>query len=70
MSKKTIQKGKNIFIFRDKNLSAEKSDELQENWLNEFHPDKIIIGGEITDDIIINEEGDSLMCMEYIEYED
>lgn len=68
MAKNTKQLKRNIFIYRDITHALENSEEQQNAWMDENHPDKIVIGGEASDDVIINEEGDSLMCMEYVEY--
>ena len=59
-----------VYIFRDEALNSEKSQELQDQWLADNHPDKVIIAGEENDTLLINEERNSLMCMEYIEYEE
>ena len=59
-----------VYIFRDEALNSEKSQELQDQWLADNQPDKVIIAGEENDTLLINEENNSLMCMEYIEYEE
>ena len=59
-----------VYIFRDEALNSEKSQELQDQWLADNHPDKGIIAGEENDTLLINEERNSLMCMEYIKYEE
>jgi hypothetical protein len=59
---------KNIFIFRDENISLEKQEELQDEWLSENHPDKTIIEGEDGSSILLNEEAEALICMEYVDF--
>lgn len=65
-----MAKKQTVYIFRDEALTGEKSQELQDQWLSDNHPDKVIIAGEENDTLLINEENNSLMCMEYIEYEE
>ena len=45
-----------VYIFRDEALNSEKSQELQDQWLADNHPDKVIIAGEENDTLLINEE--------------
>lgn len=58
MSKKTI------YIIRDQQVSSDNFEELQDTWLEENYPDRIIIGGETDGVLLIDEEGQNLMCME------
>ena len=57
---------KTVFIIRDENSTSDNIEELQSTWLEENYPDKTVIGGEDNGVYIVNEEDDSLMCMEYI----
>lgn len=56
-----------LFIYRTENSSANKTEELQDEWLSANHPDKTLIGGEDNTSIILNEESNTLICMEYTE---
>lgn len=70
MAKKRSALKDNIFIYRDSALFSENSDELVERWIeNSNNTDKVFIAGEETDVFIVNEANDSLMCMEYHDYE-
>lgn len=57
-----------ISIFRTEDISLSKEEELQDEWLSNNHPDKTLIGGEDGSCILLNEEADTLMCMEYIDF--
>lgn len=61
---------KKIYIFRDTELSAQDNENLQDQWLADNHPDKTIIGGEDNNSILVNEEEDTLICMEYIDFDE
>ena len=54
-----------VFIFRDIEVTQENQEELQGDWLETMYPDRIIIGGENNEVVLIDEENESLMCMEY-----
>lgn len=56
---------KTVFIIRDKEQNEENYEEIQSNWLDENHPDKTVIAGEGTGVFLVNEEDDTIMCMEY-----
>lgn len=58
-----------ITIFRNETNSSVKSEELLDEFLSTNHPDKTMIGGEDNNSILLNEEGDILLCMEYVELE-
>lgn len=60
---------KKITIFRTEDNSLAKNEELIDEFLSNYHPDKTMIGGEDNTSILVNEEGDTLLCMEYIELE-
>lgn len=62
-----MAKTKTVFIIRDENTSADNIEEIQDIWLEENYPDKTIIGGEENNTLIVNEEDNALMCMEYID---
>ena len=56
-----------IYIIRDSQISADNFEEAQSAWLDEYHPDKTIIAGEKTGQIIVNEEDTSMIVMEYVD---
>lgn len=57
-----------IFIHRNEIDSLTKTEELQDEWLSSNHPDKTMVAGEDNTSIILNEESDSLICMEYKDF--
>lgn len=55
---------KSIYIVIDQRVSDENFEELQDTWLEDNYPDRIIIGGETDGVLLIDEEDVNLMCME------
>lgn len=63
-----MAKKKTIFIIRDAEQSSENYEEIQSSWLDENHPDKTVVAGEGAGEFLVDEEDNSLISMEYVEY--
>ena len=59
-----------VFIYRDENRSLEKQEQILDNWMQANESDKILIFTEDNNGFLTNEEKDSVMVMEYVDYED
>lgn len=55
-----------VFIYQSEDLTQEQYEILQETYLSEYEADKLIIKGETEGVLLVNEEDNSLMCMEYV----
>jgi hypothetical protein len=59
-----------VFIYREENRSLEKQEQILDNWMQANESDKILIFTEDNNGFLTNEEKDSVMVMEYVDYED
>lgn len=59
-----------VFIYRDENRSLEKQEQILDSWMQANESDKILIFTEDNNGFLTNEEKDSVMVMEYVDYED
>lgn len=59
-----------VFIYREENRSLEKQEQILDSWMQANESDKILIFTEDNNGFLTNEEKDSVMVMEYVDYED
>jgi hypothetical protein len=59
-----------VFIYREENRSLEKQEQILDNWMQANESDKILIFTEDNNGFLTNEEKDSVIVMEYVDYED
>lgn len=59
-----------VFIYRDENRSLEKQEQILDNWMQANESDKILVFTEDNNGFLTNEEKDSVIVMEYVDYED
>lgn len=59
-----------VFIYREENRSLEKQEQILDNWMQANESDKILVFTEDNNGFLTNEEKDSVMVMEYVNYED
>jgi hypothetical protein len=59
-----------VFIYREENRSLEKQEQILDNWMQANESDKILVFTEDNNGFLTNEEKDSVMVMEYVDYED
>lgn len=59
-----------VFIYRDENRSLEKQEQILDSWMQANESDKILVFTEDNNGFLTNEEKDSVMVMEYVDYED
>lgn len=59
-----------VFIYRDENRSLEKQEQILDSWMQANESDKILIFTEDNNGFLTNEEKDSVMVMEYVDYKD
>lgn len=57
------------YIYGDENTAAENAERQQLQLIDNHYPDRVIIAAEMSSSLdnvlIVNEEDDSFMCMEY-----
>jgi hypothetical protein len=59
-----------VFIYREENRSLEKQEQILDNWMQANESDKILVFTEDNNGFLTNEEKDSVIVMEYVDYED
>ena len=59
-----------VFIYREENRSLEKQEQILDNWMQANESDKILVFTEDNNGFLTNEEKDSVMVMEYVDYKD
>lgn len=59
-----------VFIYREETRSLEKQEQILDSWMQANESDKILVFTEDNNGFLTNEEKDSVMVMEYVDYKE
>lgn len=59
-----------VFIYREETRSLEKQEQMLDSWMQANESDKILVFTEDNNGFLTNEEKDSVMVMEYVDYKE